>query len=63
MLGDVRQPQLVSDCCGEVLLHEIVMDQRAGLLASALAGLLPEPPEPAVRRVDAPRGPLGHHLA
>lgn len=62
VLGDVGQPEFVDVVCGEVALHEVVVDRRSGALP-VLAALLPEHGPPLVVAADPPRGPLAHRLA
>ena len=61
VLGDVGQPQFVDVIGGEVPLHEIVVNRRAGALP-VLAALLTEHRPPLVVPADPPRRALTHLL-
>ena len=59
---DVGEPQLVEIIRGEVSLHEVFANGRAGALAVP-PSFLPEDRPPLVVSADPPRGPLTHCLA
>ena len=61
VFGDVAQPQLVRGPRGEVAAHQVFKDRRTWL-AELVRLPLVEPREPAVGRVDPPRGLQGCHL-
>ena len=59
---DVGEAELVEVIRGEVSLHEVLVNGRAGALA-VLPWFLPEDRPPLVVSADPPRGPLTHRLA